>query len=35
VEEIDEVLNEISKVYTGYQFERRKVDMEAMAYSCG
>jgi tRNA-dihydrouridine synthase len=35
VEEIDEVLNEIIKAYTGYVFERRKVDMEAMAYSCG
>jgi tRNA-dihydrouridine synthase B len=35
VEEIDEVLNEISKVYAGYEFERRKVEMEAMAYSCG
>ena len=35
VEEIDEVLNEIIDVYAGYQFERRKVDMEAMAYSCG
>ena len=35
VEEIDEVLDEIMKVYAGYQFERRKVDMETMAYSCG
>jgi len=35
VEEIDDVLNEIIDVYAGYQFERRKVDMEAMAYSCG
>jgi nifR3 family TIM-barrel protein len=34
-EEIDGVLNEIIKVYSGHQFERRKVDMEAMAYSCG
>lgn len=34
-EEIDEVLHEIVNVYSGYQFERRKVDMEAMAYSCG
>ena len=34
-EEIDAVLNEIIEVYSGYQFERRKVDMEAMAYSCG
>ena len=35
VEEIDEVLNEIINVYSDYQFERRKVDIEAMAYSCG
>ncbi len=35
VEEIDEVLNEIVDVYAGYEFERREVDMEAMAYSCG
>jgi tRNA-dihydrouridine synthase B len=35
VEEINEVLDEITKVYHGYQFERRTVDMEAMAYSCG
>jgi nifR3 family TIM-barrel protein len=34
-EEIEEVLNEIVNAYSGYQFERRKVDMEAMAYSCG
>lgn len=34
-EEISETLNEIIKQYSGYQFERRKVDMEAMAYSCG
>ena len=40
VDEIDEVLNEIVKVYSGYQFDRRnpdsyRVDMEQMAYSCG
>lgn len=35
IEEIEEVLNEIKKVYSGYQFEKREVDMEAMAYSCG
>lgn len=35
VEEIDEVLNEIAKVYSDHKFERRTVDMEAMAYSCG
>jgi len=34
-EEIDEVLDEITKVYSGYQFDKRKIDMEAMAYSCG
>jgi len=35
VEEIDETLNEIVKTYSGYLFERRRIDMEAMAYSCG
>jgi tRNA-dihydrouridine synthase B len=35
VEEIDEVLLEIINTYAGYQFEIRKIDMEAMAYSCG
>ncbi|MDX2046225.1 MAG: tRNA dihydrouridine synthase DusB [Chitinophagaceae bacterium] len=35
VEEIDAVLDEIIKTYTGYHFERRKIDMEAMAYGCG
>jgi nifR3 family TIM-barrel protein len=35
VEEIDVVLNEIVRVYSGYYFERRTVDMEAMAYTCG
>jgi nifR3 family TIM-barrel protein len=35
VEEIEETLNEIIKVYSGYNFERRTVEMEAMAYSCG
>ena len=35
VEEIDEVLVEIVNTYKGYQFEIRKIDMEAMAYSCG
>ncbi|ULQ56117.1 tRNA dihydrouridine synthase DusB [Flavihumibacter rivuli] len=34
VEEIDSVLDEITRTYTGFQFERRKVDMGAMAYSC-
>ncbi len=35
VEEIDEILNDITRVYSGYVFERRYVEMEAMAYSCG
>ncbi|MFI5188638.1 MAG: tRNA-dihydrouridine synthase, partial [Chitinophagales bacterium] len=35
IDEIEEVLQAIIKVYSGYQFERRKADMEAMAYSCG
>ena len=35
VGEIEEVLKEIVSVYSGYKFERRMVDMEAMAYSCG
>ena len=34
-EQIDEVLNEVENIYDGYQFQRRLVDMEAMAYSCG
>jgi tRNA-dihydrouridine synthase B len=34
-EEISEVLDEIIRTYTGFIFERRKVDMHAMAYSCG
>ncbi len=35
VEEIDEVLNAIIGFYKGYEFERRRVEMDAMAYSCG
>jgi nifR3 family TIM-barrel protein len=35
VDEIDDVLNEIARIYSSYQFDRTKVDMEAMAYSCG
>jgi tRNA-dihydrouridine synthase B len=35
VEEIDETLNEIIRIYSGYQFQRRVVAMEALAYSCG
>ena len=34
-EQINDVLDEIAKVYAGCQFESREVDMEAMAYSCG
>lgn len=34
LEEIEPVLQEIVQVYHGYQFERRKVDMDAMSYSC-
>ncbi|MCZ2458569.1 MAG: tRNA dihydrouridine synthase DusB [Chitinophagales bacterium] len=34
LEEIDDTLNEIIKTYSGYQFERRKVEMESLAYSC-
>ena len=34
VEQIDEVLNEVQRHYDGFEFERRKVDMNAMAYSC-
>jgi tRNA-dihydrouridine synthase B len=35
IDEINEVLNEVIQTYSGFQFERRKVDMHAMAYSCG
>lgn len=35
VVEIDEVLNSIVKYYDGYEFIPRKIDMDAMAYSCG
>jgi tRNA-dihydrouridine synthase B len=34
VDQIDEVLNEIVKYYDGYEFAPRKMDMDAMAYSC-
>lgn len=33
--EIDGLLEEITRVYDGFAFEPRKVDMDAMAYSCG
>lgn len=32
--EVDAVLDEIAQVYDGYVFEPRKIDMDAMAYSC-
>ena len=35
VEEIDETLNSIMTTYSDYQFVPRKIDIEAMAYSCG
>jgi len=35
VQEIDETLNSIIKTYSDYQFVPRKIDIEAMAYSCG
>jgi len=35
VDEIESYLTRIIETYTGFQFERRKVEMEAMAYSCG
>ena len=33
-EEIHSLLSEIENTYRGFLFERRKIDMEAMAYSC-
>lgn len=35
VEEIDSVLDEIIRVYTGYEFERREVEMDNLSYDCG
>lgn len=35
VEEVDAILEEIISTYIGYVFERRQVDMDMMAYSCG
>lgn len=35
VEEIDAVLDEIIRVYTGYEFERRQVEMDNLSYDCG
>lgn len=34
VEEIDSVLENIVKTYTGFEFAKRTVDMNAMAYNC-
>ncbi len=34
VDEINEVLDRVISAYTGYEFERRSIDMGAMAYSC-
>jgi hypothetical protein len=34
LEELDAVLDEIVQVYDGFIFEPRKIDMDAMAYSC-
>lgn len=35
VEEIDAVLDEIIQVYSGFQFERRQVEMDNLSYNCG
>jgi hypothetical protein len=35
VEEIDAVLDEIIQVYTGFEFERRQVEMDNLSYNCG
>jgi len=35
VEEIESILERIVQTYSGFQFERRKVEMEVMAYQCG
>ncbi len=36
IDEIDAVLDEVIRVYDGYEFEPRKINMEAMAYDgCG
>ena len=34
-EEIEEVLKEVIERYSGYEFAPRKIDIDAMAYSCG
>ncbi len=35
VDQIEEVLKEIINCYDGYEFASRKINMDAMAYSCG
>ncbi len=35
VDEIESILTKIIGTYSGFQFERRKVAMEAMSYTCG
>jgi hypothetical protein len=35
VEEIENILTRIIETYAGFQFERRKVEMESIAYQCG
>jgi tRNA-dihydrouridine synthase B len=35
MEQIDEVLDEVIHYYDGFEFAARKIDMDAMAYSCG
>jgi tRNA-dihydrouridine synthase len=34
VDQIDEILSEIISCYESYEFAPRKIDMDAMAYSC-
>jgi len=34
VEEIDDVLNDITKQYSNFEFAQRKIDMDSMAYGC-
>ncbi|HEY0679738.1 MAG TPA: tRNA dihydrouridine synthase DusB, partial [Chitinophagaceae bacterium] len=35
IEEIQPVLSEIVNTYKGFEFERRKAELEPVAYSCG
>ena len=34
VDEINDVLDQVSETYSGFEFERRSIDMGSMAYSC-